>query len=192
MNCKCNRISNECEAPPIRRDGEGKPLAGEQPFCSPQLWWVEILTCLPWKCISFILPQAGSTELRCPRLPSCLLAASLAHPPWLLYLSAHSWYFSGLCLSTCLAQWPLPQHFSRTIHSFNKQWPISPLRWSPLGLYDKDAMSVWEFKWGITNPAREFPYLHIHFEQRWHCSTSILGRSLHRQNLLSILKWFCY
>lgn len=45
VNCKCNRISNECEAPPIRRDGEGKPLAGEQPFCSrsPQLWWMEIL-----------------------------------------------------------------------------------------------------------------------------------------------------
>lgn len=84
---------------------------GNSPFAA--------LSSVGWK-FSHACPESASRS-SCPRLvqrscavsglPSCLLAASLAHPPWLLYLWAHSWYFSGLCLSTCLASGLSPNTF---------------------------------------------------------------------------------
>lgn len=86
MNCKCNRISNECKPPPVQRDGEGKPLAGNSPFAVGALvsrGW-EFSRASTKSASRSSCPRLVKWSSVVPRLPSCLLTASPARPPWIL------------------------------------------------------------------------------------------------------------
>lgn len=139
-------------------------------------------------------PRLVKRSRAVPSLPPCLLAASLACPPWLLYLrltlSTVQAYFCPLAWLSDLSPNTFPEPFTLSTNSdLYAHWdgqPWGSMTKMPCLLGDLRS------KWGMTNPARSFLL-----------STSTLGKDdtaqlqswagpLHRQNLFSILRGFCY